>query len=179
MKALVVYGTRSGATKAIADEIAKALGEQGYESTVKDVKDSRGIDVNGFDLVVVGSSIWAGMWKREARVFLKKNARALDFKKVALFASGLSGTEPAQKDHSVKTYLEKVAADYPSISPISLGLFGGYMDFNSPNLLIKMVSGNMKADLVKKGVDVTKPYDTRDFAAVRQWALELAAKAKE
>jgi menaquinone-dependent protoporphyrinogen oxidase len=178
MKALIVYGSRDGATKAIADEIGKALGEQGYGATVRDSRDVKGVNVGDFDIVVIGSSVWAGMWKRQASGFLKKNAKALENKKVALFASGLSGADPAQRDYGIKTYLEKVAARYPAIKPVSMGLFGGYIDFNSPSMIVKLIGGAMKADLAKKGVDVIKPYDTRDLPAVHKWALELAARAK-
>ncbi|MCD1294064.1 protoporphyrinogen oxidase [Methanocella sp. CWC-04] len=179
MKALVVYGTRGGATKGIADEIAKALEEQGYAATVKNARETKGINVNEFDLIVVGSSIWATKWKRDAANFLKRNAKALEDKKVALFASGLSGGDPSQREYGMKTYLEKVAEKYPSIKPISMGLFGGYVDFNSPNLIARIMGMAMKGELEKKGVDVSKPYDARDLPAVRKWALELAEKAKQ
>lgn len=177
MKALVVYGTRNGATKGIADEIAKALNEQGYSTTVKDARESKGVDVKEFDLIVVGSSVWAAMWKREAIDFLKRNASILEGKKVALFASGLSGADPSQRENNMKNYLEKVAAKFPTIRPISMGLFGGYVDFNS-GLIMRVIGGFVKADLAKKGVDASKYYDTRDFPAIRQWAIELAARAK-
>lgn len=177
MKALVVYGTRGGATKAIADEIGKALAEQGYEATVKDARDTKGVDVKAFDLVIVGSSVWAGMWTGKATGFLKANQEALASKKVALFASGLAGADPAQREYGMKNYLEKVAAAYPSIKPLSLGLFGGYMDFNSPGLIARFVGGAMKKDLEKKGVDTSKPYDTRDFGTIHAWAVDVAAKA--
>ena len=78
----------------------------------------------------------------------------------------------------MKTYLESEASKHPSIKPVSMGLFGGYMDFNGGGLVVKMIGSVMKKDLQKKGVDTSKPYDTRDFAAIRQWALEVAEKAK-
>jgi menaquinone-dependent protoporphyrinogen oxidase len=36
----------------------------------------------------------------------------------------------------------------------------------------------MKKEFQKKGIDTSKPYDTRDFAAIRKWAEEVAAKAR-
>lgn len=177
MKALVVYGTRNGATRAIAEEIGKALAEKGFETMVKDARETKGVDVNGFDLIVAGSSVWAGKWTRRMNGFLKDNVKTIESKKVALFASGLSGADPAQKEYCMKTYLESVASKHPAVKPISMGLFGGYMDFNNGGLMIKLIGGAMKKDLEKKGVDTSKPYDTRDFTAIRQWALELADKA--
>ncbi len=75
MKALIIYGTRSGSTKQIADEIGKVFGGAGFVVTVLDAKKSRGVDVNAFDLVVVGSSVWATLWKWQATRFLKRNVK--------------------------------------------------------------------------------------------------------
>ncbi|HMK45444.1 MAG TPA: flavodoxin domain-containing protein [Methanocella sp.] len=177
MKALVVYGTRSGATKQIADEIGKTLEEQGYATTVRDAKQTNDLRAQDFDLVIVGSSIWATMWKRQTMGFLKRNRKALAGKKVALFSSGLAGGDPAQAGYARKS-VEKVAAKFPEIRPISMACFGGLVDFDSPNFLARFMAGAMKKDFEKKGVDTSKPVDTRDWAAIRQWAEDVAVKAR-
>jgi menaquinone-dependent protoporphyrinogen oxidase len=177
MNALVIYGTRGGSTKQIAEEIGKVLGEQGYAVTVEDAKRSRGIDVNAYGLVVVGSSVWATYWKWQASRFLRRNAKKLAYKKVALFSSGLAGGDPAHADEAKKS-IEKTAAKYPEIKPLALAYFGGLIDFEHPPLLARPFSMAMKKDLEKKGMDTSKPYDTRDFTAIRTWAADVAAKAK-
>ena len=70
------------------------------------------------------------------------------------------------------------AASFPALKPVALAFFGGYMDFNSPNLVVRLIGGAIKKDLEKKGIDTSKPYDTRDFAAIRKWAEDVAAKAR-
>jgi menaquinone-dependent protoporphyrinogen oxidase len=177
MKALIIYGTRGGSTKQIADEIGKVLDEQGYAVTVEDAKRSRGIDVNAYDLVVVGSSVWATYWKWQASRFLKRNAKKLAGKKVALFSSGLAGGDPAHVDDARKS-IEKTAAKFPTIKPLALAYFGGLIEFEHPPLLARPFATAMKKDLEKKGMDTSKPYDTRDFNAIRTWAADVAAKAK-
>jgi menaquinone-dependent protoporphyrinogen oxidase len=177
MKALVIYGTRGGATKQIADEIGKELGEQGFSVMVENAAKSRGIDVNSYDLVVVGSSVWATFWKWQATRFLKRNANKLAGKKVALFSSGLAGGDPAHAEDARKS-IENTAAKFPSIKPLALAYFGGLVEFEHPPLLARPFAMGMKADLEKKGMDTSKPYDTRDFAAIRKWAADVAAKAK-
>lgn len=177
MQALVIYGTRGGATKQIADEIGKVLGEQGFAVTVEDARRSGGFDVNAYDLIVVGSSVWATLWKWQVSHFLKKNAKKLASKKVALFSSGLAGGDPALADEAKKS-IEKTASKHPAIKPLSLAYFGGMVDFEHPPLLARPFTRAMKADLEKKGKDTSKPYDTRDFAAIRKWAADVAAKAK-
>jgi menaquinone-dependent protoporphyrinogen oxidase len=177
MKALIVYGTRGGSTRQIAEEIGKVLGGQGYAVTVKDAKDTRGVDVNVFDLVVVGSSVWATKWKRQAMGFLKKNRNKLADKKVALFSSGLAGDDPAKMDYANQS-IAKVAAQFPAIKPLALAYFGGCVNFDSPSFVARFMANMMKKDFEKKGIDTSKPVDHRDWDAIRRWAADVAAKAK-
>ena len=177
MKALIIYGTRGGAATQIADEIGKILGEQGLTTTIEDARMSKGIDVNAYDLVVVGSSVCVTMWKWQETRFFKRNGKKLADKKVALFSSDLAGDDPVQADYARKS-IEKTAAKFQAIKSLALASFGGLVDFEHPALLARPFTNAMKTDLEKKGMDTSKPYDTRDFAAIRQWAAYVAAKAK-
>jgi menaquinone-dependent protoporphyrinogen oxidase len=177
VKALVVYGTRGGSTKQIAGEIGKVFGGQGYAVTVKDAKDTKGVDVNEFDLIVVGSSVWATKWKRQATGFLKRNARRLADKKVALFSSGMAGDDPAKMDYANES-IAKTAAKFPAIRPLALAYFGGCVDFASPSFMARFMANMMKKDFEKKGIDTSKPVDHRDWDAIRKWAADVAAKAQ-
>jgi menaquinone-dependent protoporphyrinogen oxidase len=177
MKALIVYGTRGGATRQIADEIGKVFGETGIAATVRDAKESRGIDVGSFDLVVVGSSVWATKWARQATAFLKRNRKVLAGKKVALFSSGLAGDDPAQMDFANQS-IARVAAKFPEIKPLALAYFGGCVNFDSPGFMARFMVNAMQKDFEKKGIDTSKPVDHQDWDAIRQWTADEAAKAK-
>ena len=177
MKALVIYGTRGGATTAIAEEIGKTLSAEGFESVMKNASDLRDVKVEDYDLFVVGSSVYAGMWSGKAKGFLKKNQKTLASKKVALFSSGLAGSDPAQAQ-TAKQSIEKTAAQFPAIKPVALAYFGGVVNFDSPNFLAKIMANAMKADFEKKGMDTSKPIDQRDWEAIRQWTKDVAVKAR-
>lgn len=177
MKALIVYGTRGGATQKIADEIGKVFEEQGFAVTVVNANESKGVDAGSFDLIVVGSSVWATRWTGAATGFLKRHQKVMASKKVALFSSGLAGSDPAQTDYANKSIAE-VAAKFPAIKPVALAYFGGYINFDSPNLIAKFMANAMKNDFAKKGIDTTRPVDQRDWNAIRAWAADVTAKAR-
>jgi menaquinone-dependent protoporphyrinogen oxidase len=177
MKALIVYGTRGGATKQIADEMSKVLGGQGYAVTVKDAGDTRDIDVSTFDLIIVGSSVWMGSWKKEAVTFVKKNANVLLSKKVALFSSGIAGDDPTKMDEANKC-TAKTASQFPAVKPLATAYFGSYIDFNNPNLFVRFMSSGLKKGYENKGIDTSKPVDRRDWDAIRKWTADVAVKAK-
>jgi menaquinone-dependent protoporphyrinogen oxidase len=177
MKALIIYGTRGGSTAKIADEIGKVLDGQGFAVTVKNANDTRGVDAGVFDLVIVGSSVWATKWKRQATGFLKRNVKTLAGKKVALFSSGMAADDPEKMDYANQS-IAKVAAKFPAIKPLALAYFGGCVNFDSPVFMARFMANMMKKDFEKKGIDTSKPVDHRDWDAIRKWAADVAAKVK-
>jgi menaquinone-dependent protoporphyrinogen oxidase len=54
MRVLVVYASRYGATREIADRVAATLRPQGLEATVQPAKDAD--DPAGYDAAVIGSA---------------------------------------------------------------------------------------------------------------------------
>ena len=89
MKTLILYATKYGA----AAEIARRIANKMDGAVVQDLKQSETPDISGFDCVVVGSSVYAGMFRKEAKAFLSQNAEVLRQKRVGLFVSGMSTGE--------------------------------------------------------------------------------------
>jgi len=86
-KALIVYGTRYGATASTSEEIARILRQEGLEVRVVDAKKERVRDIAEYDLVIVGSGIKMDRWYSEPKEFLNNFQKELAKKKVALFVS--------------------------------------------------------------------------------------------
>ena len=72
MNALIVYGTRYGATTGTSEEIAKILREQGLDVKVVNAKEEKVKDISPYELVIVGSGMQIGKWTGEAEDFLKR-----------------------------------------------------------------------------------------------------------
>ena len=121
MKTLVVYYSRSGNTKVIADEVAEALGADVEE--LKDTKNRQGAigyirsgwdsirktmakleptehDTAAYDLVILGGAIWASRICSPTRTYAFTHKGSL--KSVAFFCtSGSSDSAWAQKGFEV------------------------------------------------------------------------------
>ncbi|MGA2481453.1 MAG: flavodoxin domain-containing protein [Spirochaetia bacterium] len=82
MKALVAYRTRYGTTAACARKLA---GQLRAETTCVDLAQGRAPDVHGFDVVLIGGSIYGGKIQREVSWFCERNRDALLEGKVGLF----------------------------------------------------------------------------------------------
>jgi menaquinone-dependent protoporphyrinogen oxidase len=173
LKALVAFGTRYGSTARVAQEIASVLAARGLEVKVLDLRqDTEGVE--GYDLVVAGSSIVMGSWSKEALRFLQSNRTVLVGRKIALFACcGDVMLNPGAVTEQRKRYLEDVADRFgiPKDSP--LGLFGGELDFNKYGFLLKTFLNGQRRILEARGIDPGRPYDFRDWEVIRRWAGSL------
>jgi menaquinone-dependent protoporphyrinogen oxidase len=183
MKALIVYGTRYGATTGTSEEIAKVLQAEGFDVKVVNAKEEKVKDISPYELVIVGSGIQIGRWTGEAEDFLKRFQAQFAQKKIAIFISSMKVVpEKEGKLDEVekirKAGLDDKIAKY-QLNPISVGFFGGVMNFNKMNFIFKRTLGALKNQLEKDGFKQTDPgvYELRDWEEIRKWTKELAQKA--
>jgi menaquinone-dependent protoporphyrinogen oxidase len=185
VRALVVFGTRYGATTGTSEEIAKVLREEGFEVKVVNAKKEKIKGISEYELIVVGSGMRMGKWTGEAEDFLKEFQKELQQKKLAIFASTMKTvSEREGKTEDVaqmrKASLEDKVAQY-NLHPIALGFFGGVLDYNKMGFLFKRTMGFLRPQLEKDGFKETEPdlYDLRDWDEIRSWAKALVKKARE
>ena len=182
-KALIVYGTRYGATESTSEEIAKVLKGEGVEVKVVNAKKEKVKDISPYDLIIIGSGMQMGKWTGEPERFLNQFQKELANKKVAIFVSSAAQalieyekkTEEIEKAR--KQYLEDKAVKY-NLHPISMVIFGGVWDFNQMFFLFRKTLASFKPKIEEAGFKEIKPglYDTRDWDSIRAWAKEIAAK---
>jgi len=182
VRALVVYGTRYGATADTSEVIAEVLRQEGFEVTVINAKDDKLRSISEFELIVVGSGIRMGRWTKEPEKFLEKFQQELSHKKLALFVCCSSAhplTKGEEKTKEIEDarikYLEEKAGKY-NLHPIALGLFGGVYDFNKMGWFFRKTMSSVKPQLEEAGFKETEEgrYDTRDLNAIRHWAKKVA-----
>ena len=85
MKTLIVYGSKYGSTKTIAEWIAERL-ELDFDTTVEDVKAEPVPSPEAFDLIIVGSGVYTEAISKEIRDYIDKYIDILEKKQVVLYA---------------------------------------------------------------------------------------------
>jgi menaquinone-dependent protoporphyrinogen oxidase len=182
VKALVVYGTRYGATADTAKVIVDVLGQEGLEVRLVNAKEDKIGSIDEYELIIVGSGIRMGRWTREPEKFLEKYQQELSGKKLALFVSCGAAhplTEGEEKNKEIedahRKYLKEKADKY-NLHPITLGLFGGVYDFNKMGWVFRRTMSSVKPQLEEAGFKETESgrYDTRDLEVIRGWAEKVA-----
>ncbi len=86
-KILIVYGSTTGNTEMVAEEIMDSLKD--HEVSLQDVADTSPEDLTEYDVLVLGSSTWDdGLLQQDFRDFVEGLEADLAGKKLAIFGLG-------------------------------------------------------------------------------------------
>ena len=83
MKIAIVYMSKHGTTEKVVKIISQHLNHQSYD--VFNLRNNKTPDISGYDFVIIGGSIHAGMVQKRVKQFCISNANVLLDKKVGLF----------------------------------------------------------------------------------------------
>ena len=167
---LVAYDTIHGSTAEVAKEIGTALCNRGFQVDIRFVGNVTALQ--DYDAVILGSAIYEFRWLPDAMAFLKNNTAALSAMPVAYFIVGASLFQdtPENRDAVKKSFIDPVLTEYPDIKPLSIGLFGGAVDFKKEqyNLFEKFV-----LRILGLIVGFKDSADWRNWEYINSWANEV------
>jgi menaquinone-dependent protoporphyrinogen oxidase len=160
MKALVVYGTKSGCTAQIAERIGDVLAEGGASVDVSPAQNAPAPEA--YDAVVVGSGVRAGTWHQPVKAWLEAHAASFRERPVAFFTVGLTITDPEKADE-VRAYTDPLV-EATGLRPVDVGLFAGWFEPDRFSFAERTIMRLLKAPAG----------DRRDFDAIGAWTSETA-----
>lgn len=86
-KILIVYGSTTGNTEMVAEQIMDHL--EAHNPVMQDVADTQSEDLEKYDAIIMGSSTWDdGLLQTDFREFAKNLSADLSNKKIAVFGLG-------------------------------------------------------------------------------------------
>ena len=85
MQTLIVYATKYGATRQIAESIAAEMGG----AVLCDLSNGEAALLAEYDCVIIGSPLMAGAVRKEVKAFAMAHVNELATKKLGIFLSGL------------------------------------------------------------------------------------------
>ncbi|NDL67456.1 flavodoxin domain-containing protein [Anaerotalea alkaliphila] len=159
---LVAYGSKHGATAEIAERIGVVLRRRGEQVDVFPAQKVK--DLSPYGQVVLGSSVYMGLWRKGAAGFLKRNEKELGKVPVWLFSSGPTGPGDPEKLLEGWRYPESLRAVVERVGPKGTACFGGKLDAEKMSAFERMVIKMVKAPTG----------DFRDWEAVEAWAEGIA-----
>lgn len=182
-RALVVYGSRHGATEGIALRVGQVLRSEGIEVRIVDAATKPRAD--GYGAYIVGSAVYMGSWLKEATEFLSRNQPILADRPVWLFSSGplplpavdskehaddpfdgALGPESGPGSRGRRKIVELSAAIHPRGHRVFLGAFDPSDPPRSiPERLVRLMPATRS---------ILPTGDFREWDAIEAWAREIA-----
>lgn len=156
---LVAAASKHGSTTEIADRIGQVLQSRGVDVTVAQANQTPEVSV--FDAIVLGSAIYAGHWREEAKELADSIGNSVKHPRVWLFSSGPLGDPPFPEEDPVdaRPVIEKTGA-------IEHKVFAGKLDKSDLSFGEKAIAKTVRAP----------DGDFRDWSEIDSWAESIAAR---
>ncbi|PKQ16533.1 MAG: hypothetical protein CVT67_03815 [Actinobacteria bacterium HGW-Actinobacteria-7] len=162
-KFMVVYGTKSGCTRGVAQRIGECLARKGADVDVVSAQEADGLAA--YDAVIVGSGIRMSQWHEPARAWVAQNAEQLQQIPVAFYTVNLTMAKEPERAPEVRAWTDPVI-ESSGVSPLDIGLFAGW---NEPKEFSFIERTVLKALKAPQG-------DFRDWDAIDAWAETVSEK---
>ncbi len=173
MRILVVWASRHGATREIAERIGASLADTGYDVAVHAAEDD--VDPAGFDAVVVGGAVYLSHWLRTALRYVRRHEEALARRPVWLFSSGPVAEDLVDADGNEVMVVERpheFAELRERLEPRDERAFFGARDPDDPP--VGLLEHARRVLNVPAEGDAPVG-DFRDWGAIDAWADTIAA----
>lgn len=163
MSVLVAYATHSGATRTLAETLARTLREEGVEVELVDIADAP--DPSGHDAVVMGSGVRVEALEKSAVAWAEQHRSTLEAKPFAFFSCSGSAADPSKggKQKATDVFLER----FP-VQPLAVKNFPGWVLMDRIPVHERLLLKSMR----------TPTGDFRDLPAVETWGREIAPQLK-
>jgi menaquinone-dependent protoporphyrinogen oxidase len=156
MNVLVCVASRHGASFEIAEQISATLAEAGFGTVV--LPPDAVTSLEGYDAVVLGSSVYLGHWMDAAVNFVERFSTEIKAVPVWIFSSGPIGHEPTPEDEPADV-AELVAATGARDHRV----FAGQVDRAKLGLGEKVILTAVRSP----------DGDFRPWDEIRAWAAEI------
>jgi len=127
---LIAYDTIHGSTAEVAEHIGDDLCSKGFKVSVQLAANVT--DISAYDAVIIGTAIYKFAWMEGAKNFLSQNKSALSNVDTAYFMLGASMSTdiPETREGAIKMFMDPILLEFPEVVPLTLGLFGGEVNFS-------------------------------------------------
>jgi len=178
MKIAILYATREGQTRRIAEYLAGAFHARDVPAEIFSVKDTPDPDLDVYDALIVAASVHVGSYEPEMVRFVKRHRDALmhipsAFISVSMAQAGLedSTRTPKQReaakretDTVVERFFQKTAWRPRWVKPVA-----GALLYTKYNFLIRFIL-KMIAKSSGSSTDTTHDHEYTDWAGLERFS---------
>lgn len=166
-KIYIAYATSEGQTAKVAQYIADAIRAHDHEADVVNIKESPVGVPDGYDGVIVGSSIHMGKHDKAASEFVQQNSDGLQQAPSAFFSVSLAAHGDAEEAAGYVSEFEQETGWHPA----QVAFFGGALLYTQYGFVkrrvMKKIASGKPGDL---GTDTSRDYVYTEWDGVKRFA---------
>jgi len=106
-KILIVYSTNDGQTLRICERLKQVVEARAHAVNLVAIRDVAGIDLQGYDRIVVGAAIRYGKHSPLVADFVRRNRAALESRTAGFFSVNLVARKPEKNRPETNPYVRK------------------------------------------------------------------------
>ena len=172
---LIAWSTTDGHTPRICERLRRVIEAQGHRVTVAPLAEADGLDLAGFDRIVIGASIRYGKHQPEVARFIARHQAQLERADGAFFTVNIVARKPEKNSPDTNPYLRKFLRQI-RWKPAHLAVFAGKLDYPRyrafDRFMIRLIM------FITKGpTDPTAVIEFTDWQQVEAFGRDLAAEA--
>ena len=134
---LIIYSTTDGHTEAICRYI-KSLLQKDFNTTLISLHNLGKLNLNHFDMIIIGASIRYGKHKPELYQFIKENINILNNVKTAFFSVNAVARNLEKNKPETNPYMKKFL-ETSIWKPLHVAVFAGKINYPKYKLLDKLM----------------------------------------
>ena len=170
MKSILIYSTTDGHTKKICDFIKSNSIKNNFD--VFPIDKINELNLNNYDLIVLGASIRYGKHNSIIYKFISSNKEILNSKKNAFFSVNVVARKPEKNTPETNPYIKKFLK-ISNWKPKKIGVFAGRVNYPNYGFFDKYVI-KLIMFLTNGPTDTSQSYEFTDWSKVDEFAKELS-----
>lgn len=169
-KKLILYSTTDGQTLKISERIKKMVSS---EIDIVSLDNIKSIELDFYDLIILGASIRYGKHKLEVSNFVLNNKEFLESKKTAFFSVNAVARKDNKNTPESNPYILKFLKQ-TNWKPDYVEVFAGKINYPKYNLIDKYIIRFIMW-ITKGPTNIKNVYEFTDWAKVDNFASKFSA----
>ena len=170
-KTLILFSTTNGQTKTICEKIHKCLQNRGSIKLMPIDDQYKVINIQEFDMVVIGASIRYGKHSPQIQNFIELNKESLIKIKTAFFSVNVVARKPEKNTPLTNPYVIKFLTKL-DWKPNITAVFAGKINYPSYNFIDKQMI-RLIMYITKGPTDTSKVFEFTDWDKVEDFSKDL------
>ena len=171
MKSIIIYSSTDGQTKKICEAIRENFNNKEFIEILS-LEDAFHLNINNYDLIILGASIRYGNYKSNLFKFIKNNIKILEIKNNAFFSVNVVARKKEKNTPDTNPYIKKFLKK-TDWRPKKIEVFAGKVDYPNYNFFNKLVIRFIMF-ITKGPTDISQSYEFTDWAKVKKFSKELS-----